>query len=275
MVHVDPRNSWRSVSLHRQALIIATGGVICLALLLAAQARSDQWPYRSAPTPFCLNIKVIAYDHGPVGKLRLVQTEARRSDGLTVTIDTTYPRHRPSLTFRVMKMPDGTRISLADSISSKSTCRPKRQDVPPSVDTSPVGGKPPCRLRHGDMLLGQTVLFGQQVELVKTWYGSREVQEWLAPALGCKLLQWRTATLQPDGSRRIENEGKLVSFALGEPDARLFDPGTSYAEVTSSEMLRRVGKAAGLPWSPEAAEEGIRDDQFQAATCQEAVFPQK
>jgi hypothetical protein len=89
------------------------------------------------------------------------------------------------------------------------------------------------------------VLFGQKVAIVKTWDRGSGGEAWLAPALGCKELQWQQASLQPDGSRRIELEGKLVSFTLSEPDARLFDLGTSYTEVKPSELLRREVKAAG------------------------------
>jgi hypothetical protein len=115
-----------------------------------------------------------------------------------------------------------------------------------------------------DKLLGQTVLFGQQADVVKTWNRGSGGQEWLAPALGCKELQWEQASLQPDGSRRIEEEGKLVSFTLGEPDARLFDLGASYAEIKPSELLRREMKAVGAPWSAESA---AREDEKYAAAC--------
>jgi hypothetical protein len=118
-----------------------------------------------------------------------------------------------------------------------------------------------------DKLLRQTVLFGQQVDVVKTWDRGSGGEEWLAPALGCKELQWQNATLQPDGSRRIEKEGKLVSFTLGEPDARFFDLGAGYAEIKPSELLRRQMKAAGVPWSAELAEESVREDQGYVAAC--------
>jgi hypothetical protein len=121
-----------------------------------------------------------------------------------------------------------------------------------------------------DKLLGQTVLFGQPVDLVRTWDRDSGGEEWRAPALGCKELQWQTAGVQPDGSRRIELEGKLVSFTLGEPDARLFDPGTSYAEVKPSELLRLEMKAAGTHWSPEL---GVKEDQKYAGACQIPATP--
>jgi hypothetical protein len=124
-----------------------------------------------------------------------------------------------------------------------------------------------------DKLLGQTVLFGQQVDVVKTWDLGSGGEEWLAPGLGCKELQWQQATLQPDGSRRIELEGKLVSFTSGEPDARFFDLGASYAEIKPSELLRREMKAAGVSWSPELAEESVGEDQKYAAARGIAATP--
>jgi hypothetical protein len=111
------------------------------------------------------------------------------------------------------------------------------------------------------------VLFGQKVAIVKTWDRGSAGRKWLAPGLGCKELQWQQASLQLDGSRRIELEGKLVSFTLSEPDARLFDLGASYAEVKPSELLRREVKAGGDLWSSQLAEEGEREDFRYAAAC--------
>jgi hypothetical protein len=133
--------------------------------------------------------------------------------------------------------------------------------------------KPPDCLGPLDKLLSRTVLFGQQVDAVKTWDRGSGGEEWLAPALGCKELQWENATLWPDGSRSIKQEGKLVSFTLGEPDARLFDMGASYDEVKPSELRRREMKAAGVPWSPQLAKEGVKEDQTYAAACHVAVTP--
>jgi Fic family protein len=46
-----------------------------------------------------------------------------------------------------------------------------------------------------------------------------------------------------------------------------------YAEVKPSELLRRELKAAGVPWSPELAEESVQEDQRYAAACQVAAVP--
>jgi hypothetical protein len=124
-----------------------------------------------------------------------------------------------------------------------------------------------------DKLLGSTVLFGQQVEIVKTWDLGSAGERWWAPALGCVELQWQSANLQPDGSRRIREEGTAVSLTLGEPDERVFDLGASYDEVKPSELRRREMKAAGVPWSPELAEAGEQEDQHFAVACQVPTTP--
>ena len=64
-----------------------------------------------------------------------------------------------------------------------------------------------------------------------------------------------------------------VHHTLGEPDARFFDLGASYAEIKPCELLRRETKAAGVRWSPELAEESVREDQRYAAACQIALPP--
>ena len=86
---------------------------------------------------------------------------------------------------------------------------------------------------------GRTALFGQPVNAVGPGTLGSGGERWVAPALECKELQWQNATLQSDGSRKIDFEGKLVSFTLGEPDVRHFELGVSYAEITRSELLRR------------------------------------
>jgi len=70
------------------------------------------------------------------------------------------------------------------------------------------------------------------------------------------------------GSRKIREEGKLVSFSLSEPDPRLFDLGAGYAEVKPSELLRREMKAAGRAL---IAERAVEEDQKYAATCEVPV----
>jgi hypothetical protein len=250
------------------ALIVGVGAVICLALLVAARARSDQWPYRIAPAAFSFKMEMTSYDRNSAGDLWEVETQAQRSDGATVTVATLYfpPRVRPR-TIRVIKLPDGTWVRLVDAVSAKSTCRPKRREVAPARETSSYGRRPPDCLGPLDKLLGQTVLFGQKVDIVKTWDHGSAGQEWLAPGLGCKELQWQNADLQLDGSRRISLEGKLASFTLGEPDPRLFNLGTTYTEVKPSDLLRREMKVAGLPWSPELDKAGEREDHEYATAC--------
>ena len=243
------------------------GAVICLSLLVAARARSDQRPYRIAPEAFTLKIEMTGYGHNAGGMPRRVETQAQRSDGATVTVETMYRPHMPPRTLRRLKLPDGTEVKLVDALSTKSTCRPKRREVAPARETSSIGRRPPDCLGHADKPLDHTALFGQKVDIVKTWDRGSAGQEWLAPDFGCKELQWQTASLRPDGSRRIEMEGKLVSFNLGEPDARLFDLGTTYTEVKPSELLRREMKVAGLPWSPELDKAGEREDHEYATAC--------
>jgi len=262
------RNSLLPITPQRLTLIIASGALVSLALLVATRARSDQWPYRSAPAAFSLKMEMASYDRNSAGDLWQVETQAQRSDGATVTVATLYfPPHVRPRTIRVIKLPDGTWVRLVDAMSAKSTCRPKRREVAPARETSSYGRRPPDCLGHLDKLLAQTVLFGQKVDIVKTWDHGSAGQEWLAPALGCKELQWQNASLRPDGSRRIDMEGKLVSFNLGEPDARLFDPGTGYTELKPSELLRREMKAAGVPWSPELDEEADKEDYRYTAVC--------
>lgn len=261
-------DSWLHITPQSLALIVGVGAVTWFGVLLAAPARSDWywWPYQKAPAAFSLKIKVTDYERKPGGDLWEVETRAQRSDGATVIVDTMYFPRVPR-TIRVIRLLDGTWIRLVDAASAKSTCRPKHREAAPARETLFSAPRPPNCLGPGDRLVRQSVLFGQPVDVVKTWDLGSAGERWLAPALGCLELQWQSASLQPDGSRRIELDGKLVSFTLGEPDAQLFDLGTSYAEVKPSELLRREVKAAGDPWSPQLAEQGEGEDYRDAAAC--------
>ena len=251
----------------RPSLFVGASAVTSLVLLGAALGRGDSWPYTRAPVPFTLKIQETDYEQDPAGNLAAVQTQAQRSDSATVTVVTRYRTPVPR-TLREIRLPDGTSVRLVDAISAKSTCRPKHREVAPVRETLYSAPRPPNCLGALDKLLGRTALFGQPVNVVGTWDLGSGGERWVAPALGCKELQWQNATLQSDGSRKIDFEGKLVSFTLGEPDVRLFDLGVSYAEIRPSELLRRQIVAAGVHWNSELAKEGVREDERYAAACQ-------
>jgi len=262
-------NYLKSVSRHPLTFIIGAAAVACLGLLVASPARSDSywWPHPKALAAFSLKIKVTEYERRAGGEVMKVETQAQRSDGATVVVDALYFPGAPR-TIRMIRLPDGTRINLVDALSSKTTCRPKRREAAPVRETLLGPPKPPDCLGPLDKLLGRTTLFGQPVNIVKTWDRGSAGQRWVAPALGCLELQWQSASFQPDGPRKVRLEGKLVSFTLGEPDARLFDRGARYDEVKPSELLRRGMKAAGVNWGLRLAAEGVKKDQEYAAACE-------
>lgn len=274
MNHLNRQKCWGRIGPHSRPFIIVAGAATCFALLVAAPGGSDQWPYIKAPVAFTLTIRVTDYQRNSAGDLAQLTTQAQRSDGSTVSLDTWYLSPSPR-TFRVIGLPDGTHVTLVDAAQAKSTCRPKHREVGTAPEMLSALRKPPNCLGPSDKLLGRAVFFSQQVDVVKTWDRGSRGQEWLAPALGCKEFQWQNATSRPDGSRRILGEGKLVRFTLGEPDVRLFALGIGYAEVKPSELLRRQMKAVGVPWSSGLAQEGVHEDEALAAKCQEtATSPQ-
>lgn len=266
MNHHGRQNVWVGITLLHLPLMIGAAATL-LALIPSAPARSDWWPYTTAPAPFTLKIQVTDCTWNPAGNLKEVTTQAQRSDGATVTVYTVLR------TFRAVRLPDGTKIRLVDAISAKSTCRPKLRELATVRETLSDAPRPPNCLGPLDKLLGQTVLFSQQVDIVKTWDRGSGGQEWLAPGLGCKEFQWQNAVSEPDGSRKIGSEGKPVRFSLGEPDPRLFDLGASYAEVRPSELLRREMRASGVRWNSELAKEAAQQDEGYAAACQMSTAP--
>jgi len=262
-VSVDRHIFRECITLYRPPLLV---GASCdLARTAGSGGRAKR--FVTAPVPFTLKIQETDYERNFAGDLAKVETQAQRSDGATVVVVTTYRTPVPS-TFRAIRLPDGTRLRLVDAISAKSTCRPKHREVAPVRDTLSIARRPPDCLGPLDKLLGRTTLFGQLVDVVKTWDRGSGGEEWLAPALGCKEFQWQNATMQSDGSRRIDLEAKLLSFTLGEPDVRLFDLDARYTEIKPSELRRRELKAAGVHWNPELAKESVQEDERYAAACQ-------
>jgi len=265
---LDHHNWLVSITHSRLAFIIGAGAVAWFALLAASRARSDSywWPYQKALAAFSLKIEVTDYKRKAGGEVREVDTQAKRSDGTTVVIATLYLPQGPPHTLRVIRLPDGGWIKLVDALSAKSTCRPKLLAKASARKTLSSAPKPDDCVRPLDKLLGQTELFGQRAEIVKTWDLGSGGEKWVVPGLGCMVLQWQRAELRPNGSRTIQEEGKPVSLILGEPEARLFDMGASYNEVKPSELLRLEMRAAGRPWSPLMPKE-TRDDYEYDEAC--------
>lgn len=134
MGRLNRPNCLVSVTRSRLAFILGAGAATWLALLAASPARSDSywWPYQKALAAFSLKIKVTDYERRAGGELMDVETQAQRSDGATVIVDAMY-FPRPPHTIRMIRLPDGTWIRLADALSSKTTCRPKRRELAPAM----------------------------------------------------------------------------------------------------------------------------------------------
>lgn len=278
MSRLDCETAWAGVKCRALAFITGATVLTCLGLLLVvAPTHGDWWPYSTASAPFTLKLKAYYYGRAGAGVLWKVETQAQRADGATVIVDTLYYPHMPPHSFRQVRLADGTLVRFVDAASAKFTCRPQRREGAPARATLPGAPTPPsCLGDPGDKLLGRTVLFGQQVDIVKTWDLGSGGEVWLAPALGCKRLQSQKASLQPNGSRRVEMEERLVSLRLGEPDARLFDLRPSYAEVKlPSDLLRREMKVEGVAWNPELAGAAEQEDRLFGRACQvPAIAPQ-
>jgi hypothetical protein len=75
-------------------------------------------------------------------------------------------------------------------------------------------------------------------------------------------LQFRAEIQQPDGTLKLDNEERLISFKAGEPNTAYFEPGTGYEEVMPSTMMQRALQKIGLQENSATKEHEKRADQM-------------
>jgi hypothetical protein len=77
---------------------------------------------------------------------------------------------------------------------------------------------------------------------------ARQLEVWVGPEFGCETLE-DNITLKGDGTVLVES--RLVKADLGEPDARLFDLGDGYQEVSMIDLLAGQLRAIGETMDPD------------------------
>jgi hypothetical protein len=139
---------------------------------------------------------------------------------------------------------DGAAMTLFDAASVKMSgvLAPERTAARKARLLDPPLG---CRWPYEDDG-GHQYLAGNLVYIVERTRGSYRTTDARAPDFACQTLEARGEDRQPDATWRTRYEVRFVSLTPGEPDARLFEPGASYKEMSPSQVRDDAMRRAGL-----------------------------
>jgi len=155
---------------------------------------------------------------------------------------------------RELTLPSGVKVRLHDAFHMKSTYPAVTKAATPDARNAVVpdcaGSGTPVRVVARELVAGLNTV---KVRFPIT-ADSIEFQ-WRAPEAGCEAVQGYTQVLQPDGSTLKAAEMRLVKLQIGEPDSRLFDLGSAYAEVPPSASGAAQLRALGA--DPEAEDQKL------------------
>jgi hypothetical protein len=219
-----------------------------------------------AVTPYTIVKETYDFRQSESGDLVSKQTEAMRSDGAFVLVASIFGKLglNSGETVRKITFPDGSVVSVFDSISTKTTW-PHLSSTTLAAMKQNLLNPPSNCVRTRETLLGFETMSALQVATVRTGSLKQEGQEWVdwrAPQLGCALLKTQGHEQLPDGSAKLRTDVRLASLALGDPEATLFDTCSSCEELRPSEALRRIAARVGSPW----------DDRMQSSVQQQDLI---
>ena len=175
---------------------------------------------------------------------------ARSVDGRTAIVDHSALDKVPAgVRFpptRKVIMPDGTAVWLLDDLRLKSSW--------PKMTSSDARAELELMANH-DVSCGKNSPIAREylkghpvLAAVSDPDETRQFKVWASPEFGCETLE-SNETLKGDGSVLVE--ARLVKAELGEPDARLFDLGEKYQEVSMIDLLAAQLRAIGQTMSPD------------------------
>jgi hypothetical protein len=198
-----------------------------------------------ASQPLSLRSFVLVQTHFKVenGKTTITghMVEAQRKDGTTV-------KTSPEIGIRRIDHPDGFTAMLVDKLKSKSTGQ-KPQEMVAGQKAHRQAAPLNCVFGSYEIVDGQDTILGQRavriIELPPT--GLERTIYWRLPDFGCLNLQALIQTRPDlDAEWTTTNGFRPESFVEQEPDKRLFDVPTDYAELKPSEITHRVLQDAGI-----------------------------
>jgi hypothetical protein len=189
------------------------------------------------------------YERDQAGALSMYSRDvfARSNDGRTALVeDEALDKLPPGVKLpptRKVTMIDGFSVWLIDSLRLKTswpkmTSTEARNELALMANHEPDCGFDQAHIIGRESVGGQkTFITVSDVDLV------RQSTVWYAPELGCQALQSKT-TLKGDGTVLVE--GRLIKAFVGEPDARLFDLGDNYRDVSATDLI--AGRLQAIGW---------------------------
>jgi hypothetical protein len=244
------------------AAAFGMGSFYLVQALVIQRVASAQTP----ASPFVLVREGYDFDGDPAGRLTLRQTEGLRSDGATVLAEDIMPDSPGGHSARRVTLPDGTVVTLIDALGIKSTW-PRLSAEQLAQRKSFLLHPPENCIKPGETLVGFEALDGRHAAVVKEpLTGNTQVTAWRDSTLGCATLQLNDERVQPDGTRKLVAQSRLVSLSLDEPDPALFDTGAGYTEMKPSERLRKQTEHDGVAWDENLERQGERLDKAYYGT---------
>jgi hypothetical protein len=195
-----------------------------------------------------------SYERNQEGALSMYsrQVIARSADGRTALVDYSALDKLPSgVRFPPMRkviMIDGSSVWLLDDLRIKTpwpkmTSSEARGELALMANHDPDCGADKSHIVAREYLKGHSA-----VAVVSDLDLARQLKTWHSLEFGCQTLE-NNITLKGDGTVLVES--RLVKADLGEPEARLFDLGDGYQEVSMIDLLAGQLQAIGETMSPD------------------------
>jgi hypothetical protein len=192
----------------------------------------------------------------------LEEIVARRSDGAIARKGGLRPGD--TLNFaRDVTFPDGTRVTVFDSINAKTTW--SLDEVQRAFFRAHVIEGPAVCTMGGNTPLRRERMAGQDVDVVQFSANARRVTVWQSPKLGCEYLYDKAEVHARDGSFSIDMEVKTTTLVIGEPDGRLFEVAPDLVEMKPSEALRKLWSSVDPPVPAELKAAFLREEERHGA----------
>lgn len=195
----------------------------------------------SSATPWTVSMNVNLVNAG-AEQLSYQMVHARRSDGAVANLSLADAKARPG-EFRQIQFTDGRNVTLYDRQHIKVQHIPAVPIDPETQAEMSAARNGPCELViPGAIKVADDALLGFKATVVDmdNQENTVRIRAWLAPQLGCTMLQYTTQRLIA-GTWTTIVAARPTSVRVGEPDARLFDLGNQYEVVSLEEAKRRTG----------------------------------
>jgi hypothetical protein len=236
----------------RIGISVATVLVACFCVSKYPRHLQLQLVRAAVTQPFYLERE--AYERNQGGALSMYARDviARSADGRTALVEHSGLDKLPAgVQFPPMRkviMIDGSAVWLLDDLRIKSLW-PKMTSSDAKTDLALMANHDPdCGADKSHIMAREYLKGHRAVVVVSDVDPARQLKVWVGPEFGCEALE-NNITMKGDGTVLVES--RLVRADLGEPDARLFDLGDGYQDVSMIDLLAGQLRAIGLEMGPD------------------------